>query len=225
MNKTGTSDAINVMWEQNPAINKNLLNLCEILTGYQGELFYCTLTSDMVKLIKLTKDHVVIAPVNLTENTDIPALIYLNKFGELYNNGECVIYPTKLLRDWVSWRIVNPNKSMTVSNIIRNDRKEDKDFINYIKEMKPKFSTQVYLQKSYAYTAITYLISKSYTDYNSSSSAIFYIIWSIDDKCPKIKYAKNLRFISSPIIFNSYEAADQFISYNENVELLKLFFC
>lgn len=81
-------------------MNENI-NLCEILKGHEGEIFWSPLYGN-VKLLSASYDENF--PIRIEEmNEARRALLLSNGHYSEYDEGECLIFPSKDQRDWNKW--------------------------------------------------------------------------------------------------------------------------
>lgn len=73
------------------------LNLCEILKGCEGGIFYSPICGNLI-LNKITNDEILLRAIS-----DLTFSFRFNKDGTYYTFGEIMIFPSEDQRDWNKW--------------------------------------------------------------------------------------------------------------------------
>ena len=83
----------------------NNITFCELLKGHEGEIFYCSLVGQEVKLVFINGNRSIsVEYINKEdENGDIIAHLVLYPNGSNYKGRECLLFPSKDQRDWNKW--------------------------------------------------------------------------------------------------------------------------
>ena len=209
-------------------MNENI-NLCEILKGHEGEIFYSPLYGSL-KLIKVDLENYAY-PIYF--RTKVVSTVNFDKQGK--PNGlatECLIFPSKDQRDWNKWDKENNHKTpKTWSELIKNTPillmgRATSDCYIY---KETEFDTPIEKAAS-ALLKIHELIEFSYGGNVSgetwhSQKDKWLIIPIYDKKLCSFTITRTPFFADKcHIAFNSKEQAKEFLSYPENVQLLKDYF-
>lgn len=195
-------------------MNENI-NLCEILKGHEGEIVY----SSCYGYIELTKIGNCILYFDNTFKT--------NSQGKINDRGECVIFPSKDQRDWNKWiEEQKPKVPKTWSELynssdctIYNLSKIDNvgcviDIIG-----KPIEKSSLALLK------IHQLIEVGYGGNNIDKTKEFYSIsYDTQDKKFIVRKYEGIIYDNFITSFHTHKQAEEFISYPENIQLLKDYF-
>lgn len=208
------------------------LNLCEILKGHEGEVFYCTLCGEVI-IISISGYT---PPFNnpdypiVIKGVNGPELNILRSNGHFLNEdrGECVLFPSKDQRDWNKWVEEQEAKvPKTWSNI------KDKN-IYYFKvcndliELEKSANVLFPIEKSaLALLKINQLIEVGYggnitdKEWNRYCYPKYFIEYNNESKIFRVM---EFSYSKSHIAFHTKEQAEEFLKYPENVQLLKDYF-
>lgn len=213
-------------------MNKNT-NLCEILKGHEGETFYCSYYGEEVELVNV--NYI----ITLRRKTDCPFDVYGD--GSIYPGGEILLFPSKNQRDWSKWvkeqKLKTPKtwNELTKTNNFHIYRVEHCCMNEYYLTTDGRTSIE---KSALALLKIHQLIEVSYggnvtnEEWGSKDShpVVFTLnthtlsfmavmpYWSsLNGKCD-FKCRKEL------IAFHTKEQAEEFLSYEENIQLLKDYF-
>lgn len=200
-------------------MNENI-NLCEILKGHEGELFYTTCWG----YVELTKVSNYVLYFDDTFKTNIQ--------GKINDRGECVIFPSKDQRDWDKWDKENNHKTpktpKTWSELV-----EARDIFtefaeigsNHGADSSKTFSETLIEKSALALLKIHQLIEVGYggnvtrEEWNKNKS-IYCIVCYKGDFITITTSNSYKHFIA----FHTKEQAEEFLKYPENVQLLKDYF-
>lgn len=78
------------------------LNLCEILKGHEGEIFYSPIAGD-VKLLEIVHNCVLKIDCGTDNEMSDPFILPLHSDGSFRKGGECMLFPSEYNRDWNIW--------------------------------------------------------------------------------------------------------------------------
>lgn len=200
-------------------MNENI-NLCEILKGHEGETFYSP-TFGNIKLNCIT-DIIYFESINGKVSFDI----YPN--GTYCTSGELIIFPSKDQRDWNKWVEEQKHKvPKTWSELIKS-----KTTLEYKISVCNKHEQHVFVSTSpiekaaLALLKIHQLIEVGYggninkEEWECPINAIYWI--STDGDSFTIETTYDYPFCR--IAFHTKSQAKEFLSYPENVQLLKDYF-
>lgn len=222
-------------------MNENI-NLAEILKWYEGETFYCTLYGNVI--LETVNGPIESFPIRVRIVKPISYCFNLTPEGKYYNNypdSEIVLFPSKDQRDWNKW-------------IEERKTKVPKTWSEYVKIIPPKTTNDykdypfavnnpVFVREditpieksALALIKIHQLIDAGYggnvTEEDWRNEKIYK--WFLFPDLDKIKENKedifditDLNFYCAKRSFAFYtrEQAKEFISYPENVKLLKDYF-
>lgn len=194
---------------------------------------------DIIKETKLDKVYVslkacygnIIKAVNPTYiDVNIDNMIFIfNKDGSYFSNGECMIFPSKEERDWNKW-YENWKKEHTPKTWNELYPSEDIFIINqkfnkcgsFNAITAPTITMSPKEKSAIAYLKILYLIDKCYgglisrEDWNNPN-VNKYCIECTDYQSVIHHYIATINNIA----FYSRKLAEEFLSYSENVQLIK----
>lgn len=210
-------------------MNENI-NLVEILKEHEGEIFYSPLFGDVRLLSCCFNDPY---PIRI-ETLDETRGTLLTKSGlyEILNNGECMLLPSKDQRDWNKW--VKEQKSKVPKTW--NDLERIDKIIECGAEIVRTFNNRWWdstkgntpiEESALALLKIHQLIDNCYggnitnEEWENASINKYCISTRLDDT----KFFIETFYTSKKLIaFHTREQASEFLSYPENVELLKTYF-
>lgn len=209
-----------------------MIDLCKLLKGHEGEKFYSPMVGT-VELIEVNSnfsgnDH----PIYVN---NFQGNLFLRKNGEYYVDGECMLFPSKDQRDWNKWAEEQKSKipktwselclsaqvvQMEISTdvvIDDNDKMIDKSHAVGVNQKLAK--------SALALLKIHQLIEVGY------GGNITYEEWEEDNEQEKYVIRYNLGVTTgicynekSHIVFHTEAQAKEFLSYPENVQLVKDFY-
>ena len=198
------------------------LNLCEILKGHEGEIFYSPLCGE-VKLISISYN--IEYPIKIESLHGGKPRITLTSNGCYYSevNEEIMLFPSKDQRDWIKW-----DKENNKSKVPKTWSELEKQDINNLYALCKSINNKAYFveKSALALLKILRLIEISYGGNISSEE------W-YDDLTPKFiiteKQANGtfttccarIQTHRTPIAFHTSSQAEEFLSYEENIQLLK----
>lgn len=205
------------------------INLRELLKGHENEVFYSPEFGNVTYLgIDITEDKYPL------EFEDAQGTIYFMEDGKLLPEGECVLFPSKHQRDWIKWdKEHNPKIPKTWEEISKVGSNIDFDdyslecfnlrggsYDGHYSTSKGKDPIE---KAALAILKIHQLIEKGYggniTKDEWKSTCSIYTIEYIPRSERPIQIC-NYK-IYSPIAFHTKEQAEEFLSYSENIQLIK----
>ena len=196
------------------------LNLIPILKNHIGKKFYSVITGD-VELFSIDGGGIRLI-------TKDKCFLNLDKYGYASEDGDCCLFPSKTNRDWGVWDETNNlrmNESYpkTWSDHMKVDgsKNETGDGIKFKYFPETDFDTQdvnKHIESVKALFKVLVLIDKYYGG-----------IPDVGDKGCSINHMSGDDFIielntNSIVRFKNTDLAGDFMSYHENMELLKTVF-
>lgn len=189
------------------------LNLSKILKKHEGELFYTSILG-RVELVHVYADSIVV------QGKGDKVCMTLDCCGRVSEHGEPVLFPSTLCRNWNTW-IQTQCKTWKAVQIEHGHQKSIKTIMEFSKQY-----DDTILQSAAAYMKIMKVIEYGYGGIITNkewmeTSAKIGIHVTQDENEISIKTCFNTVF---PIAFRTKELADEFLSYPENVELVKTYY-
>lgn len=197
------------------------LNLCEILKGHEGEIFYSPIFGDLIFVC-------VIYPC-VRFKTIAGDIWDINLNGKLYNNSdELCVFPSKDQRDWNKWIEEQNSKAPKTWNefekqLICNSYILGKGFgeVEFTKKGDtPIEKSALALLKIYQLIEVGYGGNILPNKYNGRNT--FWIIL-LEGVTREFKVCPNSRS-RHLVSFYTRAQAEEFLKYPENVRLLKDYF-
>lgn len=200
-------------------MNENI-NLCEILKGHEGETFYSPLYGSL-ELIKVDSENYAY-PIYF--KAKVVDTVNFDKQGK--PNGlatEYLVFPSKDQRDWNKWDKENNKTSKTWSKLCKQDNRQvcRGECIGVSTFQITTYCPTSILKSALALLKIHQLIEVSYGGNVSRKCWQNKVTYTIT---PEDIYTKDIT--SNPEsnigpIFHTKEQAKEFLSYEENIQLLK----
>ena len=203
------------------------LNLCEILKGHEGETFYCSLLGHDVVL-------------RLVDENSIRFMGFVDAYsfnpdGSYIKGGECQLFPSKDQRDWIKWdKEHNTKTPKTWDELVKRGKVSlrgcQTDLLFKFSKIEDFSFTQnnTPIEKSaLALLKIYQLIEVGYGGnvINRDKVNFYTIQWSYESNRFVIRnFGPFLEDCGTPLCFHTKKQAIEFLSYPENVELLKDYF-
>lgn len=204
-------------------MNKNI-NLCKILKGHEGEIFYLYLRDMFVTLEKVTKNEIWLLYADCDRTI-------LNSHGGYKEFLGLQLFPSEDQRDWNIWlEEQKPEVPKTWSEFVEKDNRA----ITYnleatYNEYQPHSTSYTPIEKSaLALLKIHQLIEAGYGGVASATEA------SVNNKLCYFSYDYTTnefevtpltsRITSQFILFHTKEQAKEFLKYPENIQLLRDYF-
>lgn len=204
-------------------MNENI-NLSEILKGHEGETFYSP-TFGNIKLSCIS-DVLYFEGINSIASFDVDA------DGTYCKDGEICIFPSKEQRDWNKWvEEQNPKVPKTWSELVEANKQLFYEVainnINYKVKYSSIEKSALALLKIYQLIEVGYGGYPTKEDYDKANHEKLWTIriYKTDDN-DFIFNAIPLygECFKNNIAFHTIEQANEFISYPENIQLLKDYF-
>lgn len=201
------------------------LNLCEILKGHEGEIFYSPICGNII-LDKITKDNIILYSINKMFK------FTFNKNGTYYSFGEIMIFPYKDQYDWNKWIKEQKQKQVPKTWNELQDRLGIQFMFTDCKEHNRGENMNIHPNKpieksALALLKIHQLIEVGYggniTKEEFKNNEYKFII-SVDISINELNIISICHNTPNPIAFHTREQAKEFISKPENIELLKDYF-
>lgn len=198
----------------------NNINLCEILKGHQGETFYSPVFG------KLTLTGIRFPEVIFMSGTN--ETFHINCTGKFYDSAdELVVYPSKDQRDWEKWDKENNHKIPKTWSDIEDNINDTTIAVDNLSAALPITTNHKNIKSALALLKIHQLIEVGYGGNVTKEE------WY--DICPKwiITECAEAEFVpvcartqqhKSHIAFHTVGQALEFLSYLDNVQLLKDYF-
>lgn len=186
------------------------LNLCEILKGHEGETFYSPLYGKC--FLECVKETEILIGNTLHS-------IKLNQRGWFNSNGDCMLFPSKDQRDWNKWIEEQKSKGIkTWDELVKRQ-----EFLTCYVDIDGCSTAGSNIEKSaLALLKISQLIG---TCYGGNMTEWEYPCVDKYIITPTLHIEKvNYKSFKSHIAFHTKEQAEEFLSYPENVQLLKDYF-
>lgn len=203
------------------------LNLCEILKGHEGETFYSPcygyITLEIIK-----PDNYFSIFFNYNDST-----YKFTKNGKICTrkDADCVIFPSKDQRDWNKWIEENKpkpkipktwsdtqfNSSFTVYELSYIDK--DKDYVLTSTGISPIERSALALLKIHQLIEVGYSGNISIEEWNNPT-ILKYVVICRDNNINEDEY----KLQKEAVAFRTAEQRKEFLSYPENIELLKDYF-
>lgn len=203
-------------------MNENI-NLCEILKGREGETFYCSLIGENVKFQYIIKPLIRVIRKNKVH-------LDLCSNGGFCPNGECLLFPSKDQRDWNKW--IEKQKSKvpkTWSELCKIDNRQvvREDCIGVDTFQITTYNPPEVIKSAIALLKIYRLIEVGYggnispLEFNNCNIMKFIINLDTNNK---FTIFNGIAIMNTHIAFHTEEQAEEFLKYEENIQLLKDYF-
>lgn len=205
------------------------MNLCEILKGHEGEAFYSPCYGYII--LKAIKPHCYFSLFFYDNNSKYK----FTKHGKISanNNADCVLFPSKEQRDWNKWvEEQKPKVPKTWNDSLFNSNSIVYE-LSYIDNDKNHILTSTGIspieKSAIALLKIRQLIEVGYGGNVTNDEWVNDIkennLWSVyfdyyDNKFYPIFTAGHFTHVA----FHTKEQAEEFLSYPENIQLLKDYF-
>ena len=200
-------------------MNENI-NLCEILKGHEGETFYSPCYGYIT--LEIIKPHCYFSLFFVGNNSEYK----FTKHGKIStsNDADCVLFPSKDQRDWNKW--VEEHKVPKTWNELVTTNKANSHCIHTLTDtyLSSSKSKRIIEKSALALLKIHQLIEVGYGGNISSEE------WNNNEWKFTYQYTKtgidiiSTRISKYIIAFHTKEQAEEFLSYPENVQLLKDYF-
>lgn len=198
----------------------NNLNLCEILKGHEGEIFYSSLYGNMT-FVEIRKGYAY--PLIFTLKSKDYYLTSDGKFN--LDNAECLIFPSKDLRDWNKWfEEQKPKTPKTWKEIVESN--QNKSYGVVITASGYDIANEPIEKSALALLKIHQLIEVSYggnilpNKYNGQNTFWVILLEGVTKEFKACPNSRSRHLIS----FHTRAQAEEFLKYPENIQLLKDYF-
>lgn len=200
-------------------MNENI-NLCEILKGHEGETFYSPCYGYII--LKAIKPHCYFSLFFDDNNSDYK----FTKHGKISanDNADCVLFPSKEQRDWNKWTEEQKSKkSKTWSELVEQEKAHFYeanlcDCNELIDEYSPIEKSALALLKIHQLIEVGYGGNISSEEWNNNEWKFTYQYTKTGIDIISTRISKYI------IAFHTKEQAEEFLSYPENIQLLKDYF-
>lgn len=199
-------------------VNNKKLNLCELLKDRENEIFYNPLLGN----------------VTVTPSPD-GKLLHVHQGGFTVDiasdgtdsDGNMALFPSKEQRDWIEWNKENNHKiPKTWSELKKSDKAKraivqiDSDFGHFsdIVGKTPIEKSALALLKIHQLIEVGYGGNVSYEAWQDPGYGAWCILYDYKTKKFEIQHSISLIHL---IAFQTLKQAQEFLSYPENVQLLK----
>lgn len=204
--------------------NNKEMNLCEILKGHEGETFYSPCYGYIT--LEIIKPNCYFSLFFVGNNSEYK----FTKHGKIStsNDADCVLFPSKDQRDWNKW--VEEHKVPKTWNELVTTNKANSHCIHTLNDtyLSSSKSKRIIEKSALALLKIHQLIEVGYGGnvtneewYNNSEPKFIIVEKSKKDFANICVRNQTYR---TPIAFHTSEQAEEFLSYPENVQLLKDYF-
>lgn len=198
-------------------MNDNI-NLCEILKGHEGETFYNPTFGNM-------KLNAIYGKFIKFMSIDRSVALTINSNGTFCSSGEVCIFPSKDQCDWNKWIEEHKPKVPKTWSKIKDKNIYYFKVCNDLIELESSATVLSPIEKSaLALLKIHQLIEVGYggNAIKTSDNNTICIIYDVNTSTFMINVCSSLW--RSHIMFHTREQAEEFLSYPENIELLKDYF-
>lgn len=208
-------------------MNENI-NLCEILKGHEGEAFYSPCYGYII--LKAIKPSCYFSLFFYDNNSKYK----FTKHGKISanNNADCVLFPSKEQQDWNKWIEENkpkhkPKIPKTLSDTLFNSSfivyelsyiDNDKDYVLTSTGISPIERSALALLKIHQLIEVGYGGNISSEEWNNNKWKFTYQYTKTGIDIISTRISKYI------IAFHTKEQAEEFLSYPENIQLLKDYF-
>ncbi len=206
-------------------MNENI-NLCELLKGHEGETFYNSAYGKIKFYGIIPKDKNIIFHLKFIDKNN--CVVLFNKFGKFSDNkdSEYLIFPSKDKRDWNKWaKEQKPDVPKTWRGIVNNGEIKHYHVNTYkiktsgLRKLTPIEKSALALLKIHQLIEVGYGGNSTNEEWDNDNNYKYSIFCSYDNTL----IADNTIF-RSPIAFHTGKQAKEFLSYPENVQLVKDFY-
>lgn len=203
-------------------MNENI-NLCEILKGHEGETFYSPIAGNII-LKQVSNNSNFENPLIFKDANNTLVTFKANGcYVSIFKNAEPVLFPSKNQRDWNKWLEEQEHKvPKTWSDYINSNLYSPNSIIN---EINKYYLIDNSIEKSaLALIKIHQLIEAGYGGNTDKNKGFYSISYDILDKKFIVRNYQGIIYGNFIISFHNKNQAEEFLSYPENVQLLKDYF-
>jgi len=207
------------------------LNLCELLKGHEEETFYSPIFGDVVFKEIYTKElplNCIGFPILVDVNGETEAFAIT---GQYFHNGECMLFPSKDQRDWNKWAEEQKPKVPktwseyekwylvdTYSTIGRYHSDIGEDVVINENELYPIEKAALALIKIHQLIEVGY--GGNIADREWEHNYPKFCVLCRDKQITNAEYT----YQREPVSFHTDAQRNEFLSYPENVQLVKDFY-
>lgn len=196
------------------------MNLCEILKGHEGEAFYSPCYGYII--LKAIKSHCYFSLFFYDNNSKYK----FTKHGKISanNNADCVLFPSKDQRDWNKWVEEQKPKVPKTWNNITECNVEVWQHISRMNygPTEPIVKSTLALLKIHQLIEVGYGGNVTNEEWYNDLKPKFIIVEKSKEDFANVCVRKQTH--RTPIAFHTKEQAEEFLSYPENIQLLKDYF-
>lgn len=204
------------------------LNLCKILKGHEGEIFYSPIAGD-VKLLEIVHSCVLRIDCGTDNEISDPFILPLYSNGAFRKDGETMLFPSKDQRDWNKWiEEQKPKIPKTWSELLNSPNCEivgtvslDINGNDYLQNDSLIEKSALALLKIYQLIEVGYGGNITDKEWNRYCYPKYFIEYNNENKMFKVM---EFSYFKSHIAFHTKEQAEEFLKYSENIQLLKDYF-
>ncbi len=197
-------------------MNENI-NLCEFLEGHEGETFYSPICGE-IRFIEINLANI---------NPIVTNRFNLRNNGKWDNSGEIMIFPSKDQRDWNKWAEEQKHNfpktwsELITADIVKYTKAVTCNTYNDYGEIIDDSITGQDTSVEKSALALLKIHQLIEAGYGGNVIEDVYSAWTIDPHSfnPVIN-----KFGYRHLLFHSKEQAKEFLSYPENIQLLKDFY-
>lgn len=198
------------------------MNLCEILKGHEGETFYSPCYGYIT--LKAIKPHCYFSLFFDDNNSKYK----FTKHGKISanNNADCVLFPSKEQRDWNKWVEEQKPKVPKTWNELVTNKQVDIYTIQcnaFVYKNNPNIiKSALALLKIHQLIEVGYGGNVTNEEWYNDLEPKFIIVEKSKEDFADVCVRKQTH--RTPIAFHTSEQAEEFLSYPENIQLLKDYF-
>lgn len=196
-------------------MNNTNINLYEILKGHEGEIFYSPIYGNLTY-------HSILYPL-VRFKTVTGTIFDINANGKVYEDSdELFVFPSKNQRNWNKWDKENNHKTpKTWSEFVEKDNAMTYNLEVTYNEYQPHSTSYTPIEKSaLALLKIHQLIDNCYGGIVKEISYHTAGIASNLDIVIEEEFNEDFKLLY-PLIFKDTQLAKEFLSYDENKQLIK----
>lgn len=202
--------------------NNKEMNLCEILKGHEGETFYSPCYGYII--LKAIKPHCYFSLFFDDNNYEYK----FTKHGKISanNNADCVLFPSKDQCDWNKWVEEQKPKVPKTWNELVTTKQVDIYTIQcnaFVYKNNPNIiKSALALLKIHQLIEVGYGGNVTNEEWYNDLEPKFIIVEKSKEDFADVCVRKQTH--RTPIAFHTSEQAEEFLSYPENIQLLKDYF-
>lgn len=208
------------------------LNLCEILKGHEGETFYSPIAGNII-LKQVSNNSDFENPLIFKDANNTLVTFKANGcYVSIFKNAEPVLFPSKNQRDWNKWleeqkskvpKTWHEYKTIHYNNINNGYGDYSIDISGNRCEGWVRRNTSIE-KSALALIKIHQLIEAGYGGNTDKTKEFYSISYDILAEKFIVQNYKGIIYDNFIISFHNKNQAEEFLSYPENVQLLKDYF-